>query len=153
MLKYLIAFLAVLYVLIPYDLLPDFLVGWGWLDDLLVLWLMWQFFKSQSKRPSAYQNYYNTRQTFDRQSKKQSANQAGAGTDSQSNPSDIPKDPYTVLNIDRNATPEEIKQAYRRLAGQYHPDKVQHLGEEFRELAEKRFKEIEAAYRVLGSGK
>jgi DnaJ-domain-containing protein 1 len=153
MLKYLIAFLAVLYVLIPYDLLPDFLVGWGWLDDLLVLWLMWQFFKSQSKRPSTYQNYFNTRQTFGHDSKKQSSNQEGAGTDSQSNPSDIPKDPYTVLNIDRTASAEEIKRAYRRLAGQYHPDKVQHLGEEFRELAEKRFKEIEEAYRKIGSGK
>ena len=153
MLKYLIGFLAVLYALIPYDLLPDFIVGWGWLDDLLVLWLMWQFFKSQSKRSSGSQNYYNARQAFDRESKKEYANEEGSGTDSQSNSSDIPKDPYTVLNIDRTASAEEIKRAYRRLAGQYHPDKVQHLGEEFRELAEKRFKEIEEAYRELGSRK
>jgi DnaJ-class molecular chaperone len=35
------------------------------------------------------------------------------------------------------------------LAGQYHPDKVSHLGEEFRQLAEKRFKEIQVAYQEL----
>ena len=153
MLKYFIGFLAVLYALIPYDLLPDFAIGWGWIDDLLVLWLMWQFFKSQSKRSSGYQNYYNARQAFEREAKEQYSNKESSGTDSQPNQSDVPKDPYRVLNIDRNASDEEIKRAYRRLAGQYHPDKVQHLGEEFRKLAEKRFKEIEEAYRKLTSRK
>ncbi|MBU0985845.1 MAG: DnaJ domain-containing protein, partial [Proteobacteria bacterium] len=55
------------------------------------------------------------------------------------------------LNVSRNASAAEIKKAYRELAGKYHPDKVQHLGEEFRKLAENRFKEIEAAYRKLTS--
>jgi DnaJ-class molecular chaperone len=54
-----------------------------------------------------------------------------------------------VLGVGRNATSEQIKQAYRQLANQYHPDKVIHLGEEFRELAEKRFKEIQEAYQKL----
>ncbi|HEX2701905.1 MAG TPA: DnaJ domain-containing protein, partial [Solirubrobacteraceae bacterium] len=31
------------------------------------------------------------------------------------------KDPYTVLGVDRKATPEEIKKTYRKLARQYHP--------------------------------
>jgi DnaJ-class molecular chaperone len=56
---------------------------------------------------------------------------------------------YMVLNVPRNASPEEIKTAYRKLVNKYHPDKVFHLGEEFRELAENRFKEIEEAYRKL----
>ena len=62
---------------------------------------------------------------------------------------DRPKDPYKVLNISRNASSEEIKKAYRQLANKYHPDKVLHLGEEFRKLAEKHFKEVEEAYREL----
>ena len=32
-------------------------------------------------------------------------------------------DPYSVLGIDRNATDEEVKQAYRDLARKYHPDR------------------------------
>jgi len=54
-----------------------------------------------------------------------------------------------VLGVGRDASPEQIKQAYRQLANQYHPDKVIHLGEEFRELAERRFKEIQEAYKTL----
>ena len=60
-----------------------------------------------------------------------------------------PKDPYDVLGVPRDAAIEDIRQAYKKLAGRYHPDKVQHLGDEFRALAEKRFKEIQAAYDAL----
>ena len=52
-------------------------------------------------------------------------------------------------SVSRSASPDEIKSAYRRLAAKYHPDKVVHLGEEFRELAEQRFKKIQQAYREL----
>jgi DnaJ-class molecular chaperone len=58
-------------------------------------------------------------------------------------------DPYEILNVPKGASIEEIKKAYRELANKYHPDKVNHLGEEFKQLAEKRFKEIEEAYRKL----
>ncbi|MBW1817978.1 MAG: DnaJ domain-containing protein [Deltaproteobacteria bacterium] len=43
----------------------------------------------------------------------------------------------------------EIRKAYRELANRYHPDKVNHLGEEFRDLAEERFKEVQTAYQEL----
>ena len=59
------------------------------------------------------------------------------------------KTPYEVLGIAHNATFEEIKKAYRELSHQYHPDKVNHLGEEFRELANKKFLEINQAYETL----
>ncbi len=55
------------------------------------------------------------------------------------------KDYYEVLGISRNASQEEIKKAYRKLARQYHPD-VNDGGTE----AEKKFKEIKEAYDVLG---
>ncbi|MBU2488813.1 MAG: J domain-containing protein [Proteobacteria bacterium] len=48
-----------------------------------------------------------------------------------------------------SATPQEIWKAFRAKANQYHPDQVQHLGEEFRVLAEERFKDIQQAYREL----
>ncbi|KAF7250153.1 hypothetical protein EG68_09719 [Paragonimus skrjabini miyazakii] len=53
---------------------------------------------------------------------------------------------YKVLDLDRNATDEDIRKAYRRLALKWHPDK--NIGDSSAE-AEKRFKEISAAYEVL----
>ena len=41
---------------------------------------------------------------------------------------------------------DTIKKAYRQLSMKYHPDKVRHLGEEFRGVAEEKMKEINAAY-------
>ena len=55
------------------------------------------------------------------------------------------KDPYAILGVGRNATQEEIKKAYRRLAKQYHPDRNPND-----KTAEQRFKEVHAAYEVLG---
>jgi DnaJ-class molecular chaperone len=69
-------------------------------------------------------------------------------TNSQTSPGS-PKDPYTVLGISPQSSLNEIKTAYHELAAKYHPDKVQHLGEEFGELAEARFKEIQEAYRQI----
>jgi molecular chaperone DnaJ len=52
-------------------------------------------------------------------------------------------DYYKALGVDRKATPEEIKKAYRKLARQYHPDTNKEPG------AEARFKEISEAHDVL----
>lgn len=56
---------------------------------------------------------------------------------------------YKVLEIDKNATVDEIKKAYRIMAKKYHPDKVIHLGKEHREGAEEKFRQVQAAYEHL----
>jgi len=56
------------------------------------------------------------------------------------------KNYYSVLGISPNASKEEIKKAYRQMAGQYHPDKVSHLGKELVEFASEKFREINTAY-------
>lgn len=53
---------------------------------------------------------------------------------------------YVVLGVQPHATPEELKTAWRSAISQYHPDRVASLGIELRELAEKKTKEINAAY-------
>jgi molecular chaperone DnaJ len=56
----------------------------------------------------------------------------------------VARDFYEVLGVDRNATPEEIKKAYRKLARRYHPD-----ANPDDPKAEERFKEIQEAYDTL----
>jgi len=53
---------------------------------------------------------------------------------------------YKILEIEQTATDEEVKKAYRRMAMKYHPDKVSHLGDEFRKSAEDKFKKVNEAY-------
>ena len=57
------------------------------------------------------------------------------------------KDYYKILGISKNATEEEIKKAYRKLALKYHPDKNKSAG------AEEKFKEFAEAYDVLSDKK
>src|SRR5256714_5446438 len=54
------------------------------------------------------------------------------------------RDPYSVLGVDRKASSDEIKKAYRKLARQYHPDRNPDNAS-----AEERFKEIQEAYSIL----
>ena len=56
------------------------------------------------------------------------------------------RDYYEVLGVDKTATDKEIKKAYRKLARKYHPDVV---GEDEKEEATEKFKEISEAYAVL----
>jgi DnaJ like chaperone protein len=54
-----------------------------------------------------------------------------------------------ILGVSENASETEISAAYHRLAQMYHPDKVTGLGPEFQTLADKRMREINAAYEAL----
>ena len=141
--------LALLYVLNPYDVLPDLIVGWGWLDDIVILGLLWRYLHTQKKKREAFQKYHQSKRTAYDYSSGNARNDKGSRARTYSGDFAAAWDPYTILEIDRSASPEDIKHAYRHLAGQYHPDKVMHLGEEFKALAEKRFKDIQKAYDEL----
>jgi DnaJ like chaperone protein len=55
------------------------------------------------------------------------------------------EDAYKVLGVSPNATDDELKKAYRKLALEHHPDRVAKLGDDVRKAAEKKFQEINAA--------
>ena len=52
---------------------------------------------------------------------------------------------YKILGISPNATNDEVKAAYRKMALKHHPDRVSSLGDDIREAAEKKFQEINNA--------
>ena len=138
----LIAVGALLYVVFPRDLIPDFLLGWGWIDDLAVLYVLWRYYRrfTQLQRQRTGNRYEQTQ---------------GGTADDRSRPADSQErtanDPHAILGVAPGASREQIKAAYRRLAAKYHPDKVQHLGKEFQQLAEARFRDIQQAYDDLMS--
>ncbi|VAW20271.1 DnaJ-like protein DjlA [hydrothermal vent metagenome] len=56
---------------------------------------------------------------------------------------------YQVLGVNKTASNEEIKLAYRKMVKKYHPDKLQHLGEEHVKGAEEKFRQVQKAYENL----
>lgn len=56
---------------------------------------------------------------------------------------------YEILGLQPGANQDDIKKAYKEACKKHHPDKVQHLGEEFRKEAEIKFKKINEAYTHL----
>ena len=134
--KWVLAVLALVYLLNPFDVLPDFVVGAGWLDDLMVLGLVGYYLYRAGYRGFPFHGG------------------TPRGHSQGDKPHEAPEnreslDPYQTLGVDPGAGQDEIRQAYRRLAAQYHPDKAAHLGEELRLLAEQKFKAIQAAYDTL----
>ena len=132
--KWVLFILALAYLLNPFDLLPDIIVGAGWLDDLAVVGALGYLIYRMGYRGFPFGG----------------GGRENAGTDPPpERATGGTPDPREVLGVGPDADQIEIRQAYRRLAAQYHPDKVAHLGEEFRRLAEAKFKTIKAAYETL----
>ncbi len=53
---------------------------------------------------------------------------------------------YKILGIEANASDEDVKKAYRKMAIAFHPDKVAQMGEEYQKGAKEKFQQIQDAY-------
>jgi DnaJ like chaperone protein len=53
---------------------------------------------------------------------------------------------YKILEVTKDSTNDEIKKAYRKMARKYHPDRVQHLGDEHIQGAKEKFQKVQEAY-------
>ena len=126
--KWFYLFLALAYLVSPYDILPDFLGLPGRLDDLAVLIYVYvKFFRVPYTRPK------------------------GEAIDAEFSRVETPKakDPYQVLELNPEATKDQIEAQYKNLMSKYHPDKVNHLGVDLQKVAHEKTLEIKAAYEAL----
>lgn len=131
--------LAVLYLVFPRDLIPDFFGrGLGLIDDLLLVALMAYFYRRRVRDHGARAS-----QGSPNGGSQQSARREQAPT------SAGPPDPYEILGVPSSASAEAIQAAYRARMQEYHPDKVAHLGEELQQLAHRKALEIQEAYQRL----
>jgi len=145
--RFLIYLVLILYVISPYDIVPDFFAGLGWIDDLIILGVLYwyHFIYRRAKMRARYQEAYHQEGEGTKREYYQEEQQQKAQTDRRFSK----RDPYQILGVEKGAPLNEVKAAYRKLAIKYHPDKVNHLGDEFKILAEQKFKEIQEAYQEL----
>lgn len=123
---------AVVYFIMPWDL--DFIPVFGRLDDLFVL---------------ALASYYYWKQTRGLGGKTRRPKAESAPADPLAAGEQPDVDPYQLFGVSRNSDAATIKKAYRDLMAKYHPDRVQHLGEEFKELAASKTTVINKAYEKI----
>ncbi len=135
-----ILLLSVLYLLSPIDLVPERVFGLlGFIEDAFVIGALYWYFIYRPARLKARQQIADDSEEPER-----------LGEEPVEPPqSPAEKDPYEVLGLAKGASEDEIKHAYRELANKYHPDKVSHLGDEFKTIADKKFKDIQRAYEEL----
>lgn len=119
----------------------DFLFGLGGADgsfdqsELNMLHLMAQYLGiSQSDYTSIYERHVGS---------------SYSGQSGYSGRSGYTKDPYKVLGISKEASDDEVKKAYRKMAMKYHPDRVAGMSEEMQRNAAEQMKEINEAYEQI----
>ncbi len=153
--KFLLILIALAYLASPIDLIPDLFIPFlGWIDDTFLIGLVIYYLRF-GRLPNFFYRGSGQRAGHTQQTGS-STEHSGTSTDNQADSSSDAKasqsqqkpkqSPHEILEIDKNATREEIQAAYRSMVKQYHPDRVAHLGKELQELANQKFIEIKEAY-------
>ena len=121
------------------------------------------FAKSELQDSSDNQINYNSIFDSDDNDLKRQIDEATKGTAGQTNKNEKKQtktdttinlnNAYGILGLPANADIEVVKSAYKKLIREYHPDKVEGLGAEIKEVAERKTKEINIAYNLIISSK
>jgi len=147
----LLACAVLAYFVSPIDFIPDLLLpGVGFVDDVVLLAITLSTV-SRYVRP---QHVAQARRLLAPRSGRRQEEPLRKEKTGQHDPSSQTgrrtEDDYAnILGLDGNITPSHIKACYSNLAKKYHPDRVQHLGSEFREMAERKMTEINEAYQYF----
>ncbi len=153
LLKIIFVILLILYIINPFDISPDAIPIFGWIDDIFLLGLLLYYLR-QGRLPGfllRFSDLFKAKKHHHR-GHKNADSFKNDEKDSNSKPkseAQTDNDPYEILKIKPGASMEEIHTAYRKIAQEYHPDKVSHLGKEFQELAKEKFIKINEAYEKL----
>lgn len=134
--KFLLLIAFIVYILSPVDLIPDYFGPLGRLDDLGLVLFAWYHLRNK-KAATADDEKTQTQQAT-----------RGTGQPASEQQRSTPS-PQEILGVADTASLEEIEKAYRSLASQYHPDKVEHLGPELRAVAHEKMIQLTAAYKIL----
>ena len=130
---------GILYLLYPRDLLTDGDSWFGYLDDFILLLIaLYKASEPDYRMPKTGITHFRRDRDFKGLKFKQNLKSST---------------PHEVLGIPPNATQEQIHAAYKELMAQYHPDKVQHLGEDLQEVAKQKSLAINKAYQELSGAR
>ncbi|MDY6908347.1 MAG: DnaJ domain-containing protein [Thermodesulfobacteriota bacterium] len=144
--------LWLLYFVSPVDLFPDTVFGPGWTDDLALLGLLYWYLKRRKRKAESEGEGSRGRSTASDQGRDRGPEggyRRPAGSADGAGKAPHRRDPFEVLGVAPDASWDEIRSAYHRQANRYHPDKVSHLGEEFQQLANEKFQDIQWAYETM----
>nr|NJM01635.1 DnaJ domain-containing protein [Desulfobacula sp.] len=144
--------IGIAYLISPVDIIPEALVPFlGFIDDCLIAAVIYYLirygtlpaflFKKKKSFQSAHDQEFHGSGTR--------APDSDAAEKNKGSDQDPPRSPHEVLGIRPGASKEEIAAAYKEAVKKYHPDKLSHLGEEFFNLANEKFLEIQKAYDTL----
>jgi len=164
LIKFILVLLGLAYLISPVDAIPEMYLPWiGWIDDSLVIMCLYHLIRygrlpsflfkkgtkqssgEKGKGPEVGKKTFNTAGPNGSNATGQSTKKNASGRTSTF------KSPYDILGVNDSASWSEIQNAYKNKAKQYHPDKLSHLGEEFSNLANEKFLEIQQAYTKLKS--
>jgi hypothetical protein len=140
--------LVILYIISPFDLLPDIFPVVGWFDDLLALVGAYWYFVRRRAYPRPGGTADSSRGFKDREPTSPGSDNGQEQTQHADN-ARAAADPWQVLQVTPQASAQEIAAAYKAQLLKYHPDRVAHLGDEFQFLAHRKTLEIQQAYKKL----